>query len=205
MDSKIRFSRIVGWTVAATMVAAFTLLIAAGAAGAAGHRGIICTPPSSPPAPTTVPPIAPRVAGPPQFRGSACADMRMTLSHQPGRVEIGRPFKAKMVVDNLGPTSAFQVHAVDAPPSSFTFLSVTVPAGFACITPPAGTTGTVDCSTPSMASGASMLIVVMWRPTASGSQGNQAQVQTLGSFDPNSANNNKNDPIDVQTNARGAR
>jgi hypothetical protein len=196
MDSRIRFGRVIGWTIVATMVAAFTLLITVGASGSAGHRGIVC---ATGPPPTSPPPVA----GHARIRGSTCADMRMTLSHQPGRVEIGRPFKAKMVVDNLGPTTAFQVHAKDNPPSSFTFTSVTAPAGVSCATPAVGTTGTVDCSVASMPSGASITIVVMWRPTATGSQANQAQVQTLGSFDPNSANDNRNDPINVETNTRG--
>src|SRR5438045_9629756 len=97
-----------------------------------------------------------------------------------------------MVVDNLGPTPAFQVHAKDTPPASFTFTSATAPGGVSCTTPAVGATGTVDCSTPSMNPVASLTIVVMWRPTASGSQSNQAQLATCPSTDPNPRNHSRN-------------
>ena len=203
MSSSIRRARVAGWAVLAAMVVAFTTLIAAGTSGAATsvHRGITCGPPTTLP-PSSPPPLRAKAVSA-NAKGSACADVRMTLTHEPGRVEIGRPFTAKMFVENLGPTTAFQVHAKDIPPASFTFKSVTAPGGFSCSTPAVGSNGTVDCSTAFVTAGSSFTIAVTWRPTASGSQGNQAQAQTFSSTDPNPGNNNKTDAIAVQTNTRG--
>src|SRR5262249_31485210 len=115
----------------------------------------------------------------------------------------GRPFKAKMSVHNFGLSTALSVIAVDDAPSSFKFKSVSPPAAYSCTTPPVGETGSLSCSSPSMASGTTDLIVVVWRPTVSGLQTNQSHVTVSGSFDPNSGNNADSDGIDVQTNLRG--
>lgn len=125
----------------------------------------------------------------------------MTLTHEFDRVEIGRPFKAKLAVHNFGPNTAFNVTASDTLPSSMTFVSA-APGQGSCTGPSVGTTGVVNCNIGVMNPGATVNVVVRMRPTASGQQNNQASTAS-STFDPTGANNSDSDPIDVQTNSRG--
>jgi len=172
------------WLAAVSVVAGLTLVITAGTSGAAPkQRGTVCSPPSL------------------QGRGFQCADMSVVLTHEFDRVEIGRPFKAKLAVHNFGPNTAFNVTASDTLPSSMTFVSSSTSLG-SCTNPPVGATGTVSCSMSSVSPGATVSITVRMRPTAAVVQNNQASTSS-GTFDPDGSNNTDSDPIDVQTNSRG--
>src|SRR5947207_9711720 len=71
-------------------------------------------------------------------------------------------------VSNAGPNTAASVAMSDVLPALTTFQSITTPAGWTCTTPAAGSTGTVNCTTASMASGATAtftLVVQVSRTT----------------------------------------
>jgi uncharacterized repeat protein (TIGR01451 family) len=172
--------------VAVSVIAAASILVTAGGSVAApGIKGFVC------------PSIALKGG-----RGNQCADLAMTLTHEPARVEIGRPFKAKMSVHNFGPSFASSVTAADTLPTSMTFVSYSAPGGVSCTTPAVGHTGVVNCMLGGMNSGATVLIVVKTRPTASGLKNNQASTSSP-TQDPSPGNNSRSDMIDVQTNTRG--
>lgn len=63
---------------------------------------------------------------------------------------------------NAGPEAAADVALSDSVPADTTFVSLTAPAGWTCVTPAAGGTGTISCTNPSLAMGtaASFTLVV---------------------------------------------
>jgi hypothetical protein len=181
-----RAASTIAWATVVVMVAAVSILLMAASSGAApGARGFICTP-------------GPQSIG----RGSSCSDLQMTVTHEPSRVEIGRPFKAELAIHNFGPNGSFGGGTTETPTSSMTFVSLSAPGGFSCTPPAVGHTGNVTCTNGFINAGSTATIVVVWRPTASGSQNNQANV-TSGNTDPNLGNNGDGDTVDVQVNSRG--
>jgi uncharacterized repeat protein (TIGR01451 family) len=80
----------------------------------------------------------------------AAADLQLTNSAPP-TVNRGSTLTYTIVVNNLGPDTAVKLKITDAVPKGTTFNSVTFAAG-TCTTPPAGGTGTVICSSASLAS-----------------------------------------------------
>ena len=95
-----------------------------------------------------------------------------------------------MTVTNNGVSPAQSVTLTDPLPAGETFVSVSAPAGWSCTAPGVGGTGTVNCTTPTLASGASagFMLVVHITAAPGGFVNNTASVSaTTG--DP-VANNN---------------
>jgi len=90
---------------------------------------------------------------------------------------------------NGGPSNATTVVFTDTLPSSLQFQSITAPPGFVCTTPPVGTTGTITCTAPSFANGATgtFTLVTTAAPGTTGPITNSAGVSSATS-DPNSGN-----------------
>jgi len=90
---------------------------------------------------------------------------------------------------NGGPDGASNPVFTDNLPSSLFFQSITPPPGWNCTTPPIGTTGTITCTAPSFASGATgtFTIVTTAAPGATGTINNGAGISSSTS-DPNSGN-----------------
>jgi uncharacterized repeat protein (TIGR01451 family) len=176
-----------GSIAAVALVAGLTLVVTAGGSGAATGRGTVCS----------------FLAGSASHggRGSSCADLTLTLTHEFDRVEIGRPFKAKIAIANNGPTTAFNVTASDTLPTTMTFVGSSASQG-SCSGPPVGSTGVVNCTIGAINPGSTVNLRVRMRPTATGVQNNQAST-SASTPDPNGSNNSDSDPIDVQTNSRG--
>jgi len=91
-------------------------------------------------------------------------------------------------VTNGGPDAASNVVFTDTLPSSLLFQSITAP-GFACTTPPVGTTGTITCTAASLGNGgsATITLVTSAAPGTTGNINNSGGVSSATS-DPNSGN-----------------
>jgi uncharacterized repeat protein (TIGR01451 family) len=90
----------------------------------------------------------------------------------------------------------------DVLPAPLRFTALSVPAGWSCTTPPAGTNGTISCSTTPMAAGAVAtfaLDVVVDPATSAGTAINNAAVVATPASDPNSANNSSTSSAAVGT------
>ncbi|PYN02660.1 MAG: hypothetical protein DME07_09285, partial [Candidatus Rokuibacteriota bacterium] len=148
--------------------------------------------------------VAPRAICAPGFSGGGSrdyfanyagggADLSITKTDSPDPVAPGGTLTYSINVGNAGPNAAVAVTMSDPLPSQTTFQSVAPPAGWSCTTPPVGTTGTVSCTTSSLASGApaSFTIVVQVTPaTADGTTiSNTATVSSSVTSDPTSTNN----------------
>lgn len=91
---------------------------------------------------------------------------------------VGGTFAYEIVVANGGPDEATAVVVTDTLPPSLHFASVTAPAGWSCTTPSAGSSGTVNCSSASLANGgsATFALSVTVAPGASGDIVNSVSV-----------------------------
>ncbi|MEA2344659.1 MAG: trimeric autotransporter adhesin [Thermoanaerobaculia bacterium] len=90
---------------------------------------------------------------------------------------------------NGGPSNATTVVFTDTLPSSLRFQSITAPPGFVCTTPPVGTSGTITCTAPTFANGATgtFTLVTTAAPGTTGPITNSAGVSSATS-DPNPGN-----------------
>jgi len=77
---------------------------------------------------------------------STQSDFSMALAASPNPVNAGANLTWTMTATNNGPSTGISATASLPLPPSTTFVSVSAPAGWSCITPSAGSNGTVACS-----------------------------------------------------------
>ena len=110
----------------------------------------------------------------------------------PDTAAAGSQVVYTVIVQNIGSTAAGAVTLTDnASPSSFTFVSMVADPAFSCATPSVGTNGTITCTAPGMAPGASATFTITLQIDPQAAPGdaftNEATATTAG--DPNSENN----------------
>ena len=128
------------------------------------------------------------------------ADLAVTKTNGTTQVTAGQPSTYTMVIANSGPSAAPNVTLTDTLPAQLTFNSVTAPAGWNCTTPAVAATGTVSCSTPNMASGATatfVLSVTVTPATPGGSTISNTVNVASGASDPVLGNNQATDTDSV--------
>jgi uncharacterized repeat protein (TIGR01451 family) len=87
-------------------------------------------------------------------------DLRVVKTSSPNPVQAGTSLTYAITVTNLsGPATS--VTLTDALPAEITFVSTTAPGGWSCVNPPVGGTGTITCTAPVLAAGASAVISVV--------------------------------------------
>jgi uncharacterized repeat protein (TIGR01451 family) len=89
------------------------------------------------------------------------AELSTTITDDPDPVDSGAVLTYTITVTNAGPDPAADATLSDTLPVGTTFVSSSEPVGWACAVPAALTTGTVTCSTPSMAVGSTTFTVVV--------------------------------------------
>ncbi|MGH9494378.1 MAG: C25 family cysteine peptidase, partial [Candidatus Sulfotelmatobacter sp.] len=89
------------------------------------------------------------------------ADLALSTTATPSTVLSGNDITYTQTVANNGPAAAVGATFTEATPANTTFASYSAPAGWTCTTPAAGGTGTIICTNPSLASGASANIIVV--------------------------------------------
>jgi len=88
--------------------------------------------------------------------GASCAIADLAVTNTaPATVVAGNNLTYTQTVTNNGPSPADGVVYMAPIPASATFVSMSVPAGWTCITPAVGGTGVVICTTPTLANAAS--------------------------------------------------
>src|SRR5207245_143853 len=129
------------------------------------------------------------------------ADLSITKTDSPDPVRPGGSLTYTVSVTNGGPNAAASVTMNDPLPALTTFQSETHPAGWTCTTPAVGSTGTVSCTTASLASGATatFTIVVQVSPsTPDGTTISNTATVTSTTSDPNLLNNTATATTTVQ-------
>ncbi len=88
--------------------------------------------------------------------GATCsiADLAVTNVVSAPSIQAGNNVTFTQTVTNNGPNTADGVVYMAPIPAGSTFVSMSVPAGWTCVTPAAGGTGAVICTTPSLANAA---------------------------------------------------
>jgi len=114
------------------------------------------------------------------------ADLALATVATPLTVFPGNNITYTQIVTNNGPATASGVTFTEAIPANTTFVSVSAPAGWTCVT-----TTSVNCSDPSLASGASadIIVAVNLAPSVTASTITAASSVSSSTSDPNLANN----------------
>jgi len=103
---------------------------------------------------------------------STQSDFGIALAGSPNPVTAGTNLTWTMTVTNNGPSTGVNATATLPLPAPTTFVSIATPAGWSCITPPAGTNGTISCSlTASMNPAASATFTIVSNVPSSTSSG----------------------------------
>jgi len=119
------------------------------------------------------------------------AEVSVTKTDSPDPVAPGANLVYTITVTNSGQIDATVAELFDALPAETTFVSMPVPAGWACTLPAVGTNDAVSCSTPSLAPGSVVftLTVAVDSQVASGTEiFNTATVSAANDLDK--SNNN---------------
>jgi uncharacterized repeat protein (TIGR01451 family) len=121
------------------------------------------------------------------------ADLAVTKTDSPDPVVVGNNITYTITVTNNGPSDAQSLSLSDAVPANTTLVSVTTPAGWARTDAvPAGGTGTLSFTTPTLlASGSSVFTVVVNvnAGTANGTTISNTATASSATADPISGNN----------------
>ena len=118
------------------------------------------------------------------------ADLSVTKVDDPDPVTAGAELVYTITVTNDGPDAASFVNLVDSVPSGTTFVSLSEPAGWSCLTPAPGDVGDVLCSIASLDEGSAVftLTVAVDAGTEGTEISNSATVSS-SSEDPDESDN----------------
>ncbi len=121
------------------------------------------------------------------------ADLALSTSTSPtGQVLAGNDLTYTQTIANNGPATATTLTFTEAVPANTTFQSVIAPAGWTCVTPAVGGTGTVTCTNPSLTAGSIANINVTVNVNAAAANGTTITATSSISSatgDPSAANN----------------
>jgi uncharacterized repeat protein (TIGR01451 family) len=117
---------------------------------------------------------------------NAAADLSVTKTDAPDPAQVGQNLTYTIVVTNNGPQAASGVTATDQLPKNAGFGSVTTTKGTCSLKPQKRQ---VTCAIGDMASGESVTIIIMVKPTQKGTITNTVSVSATSPPDPNTANN----------------
>ncbi len=134
------------------------------------------------------------------------ADLSVTDAGSPNPVTAGNNITYTQVVTNNGPSAADNATVVATIPANTTFVSIAAPAGWSCITPTGGGTGTVVCSNlnmPGLTAATFTMVVKVNSGTANGTVITGTVAASSSVTDPNTSNNTASASTVVGTTAGG--
>jgi uncharacterized repeat protein (TIGR01451 family) len=116
------------------------------------------------------------------------ADLSITKTTATTNAPAGSTFSYTIVLTNNGPDAATSVEMEDVLPSSLLFRSISEPAGWSCVTPAIGATGTITCTAASLANGASATFTLIVEVAASSGSISNTATAASATSDPNGGN-----------------
>lgn len=120
------------------------------------------------------------------------ADLATVKNDTPDPVISGAILRYFVTITNNGPSDAQNPVMTQGTPTNTTFESISPPAGWTCVTPLVGATGTITCDGPSLAAGASVEFLVRVRVSATTPTGTVIDCTvnvSSSTTDPNLGNN----------------
>jgi len=131
------------------------------------------------------------------------ADLALTKTG-PSAPIAGNNVSYTLTGTNLGPSDAQTVSVSDTLPAGTTFVSLAVPSGWSCTTPPVGMNGPISCTTATVVAGAAAtftLVVHLSPSVANGSQLCNGASISSATLDPLPSNNSSQTCGTVQSSA----
>ncbi|MDQ3012462.1 MAG: putative Ig domain-containing protein, partial [Acidobacteriota bacterium] len=92
---------------------------------------------------------------------AASADLSVTKLDTPDPVTAGNNLTYTITVNNAGPSNAASVSLSDTLPAGTTFVSLSSPGGWTCITPAVNASGTISCSVATVAPGSAVFTLTV--------------------------------------------
>jgi uncharacterized repeat protein (TIGR01451 family) len=123
-------------------------------------------------------------------------DLKMSV-RAPAFVAKGQPFTYDVVADDLANDNALGLVVTDTLPSTVSFVSVAAP-GWNCN----ASKGVVTCSAEQLTPGEHVISIRVTAPSQPGAIANKVHVASLGSFDPNAANDDATGNVRIYDPAR---
>jgi uncharacterized repeat protein (TIGR01451 family) len=117
------------------------------------------------------------------------ADISTTNSASPDPVAPGGTLTLTQSLTNNGPQTATNATLTQTTPAGTTFQSITAPAGWTCTTPGGGGTGSIDCSTASLANGATANFTLLLNVTGSSGSIGSSVTGDSDTYDPDPTDN----------------
>jgi uncharacterized repeat protein (TIGR01451 family) len=119
------------------------------------------------------------------------ADLVVSKTGTPNPVTAGQNLTYTIAVTNNGPSPAANPTLSDTIPNLTTFQSLTPASGWNCTTPAVGATGTMSCSSTSLASGATASFSLVVKPpgAAAGTTVSNTATASSATTDPATGNN----------------
>ncbi len=133
---------------------------------------------------------------------AVAADLAVTASGVPSPVSAGGTITYTVAVKNSGPVAAASAALSALVPANTAFASFTAPEGWTARTPPAGGTGTITATRPTLPAGTSAaftLVVTVNPGTADGAAITLTANTAASTTDPNPGNNSSTANVDVST------
>ena len=93
--------------------------------------------------------------------GLVAANLSLVKTDAPDPVTAGSNLTYTLTVSNKGPATALNASWSDTLPAGTTFVSLSAPAGWTCLTPAVGDSGTVTCDHASFAPGTDVFTLIV--------------------------------------------
>ncbi len=130
------------------------------------------------------------------------SDLVISNSASPNPVLAGADITSSIGVQNNGPATSSAVGFSDAIPANTTFVSLAIPAGWSCLLPSVGGTGTITCSIATLGVGGTAnfsLVVMVNAATPSGTAISDTASVLSATPDPNPSSNTATATVIVAT------
>lgn len=131
--------------------------------------------------------------------GIGSADLSVSKTDSPDPVNAGANLTWTITVNNAGPTNASSVSLSDTLPAGTTFVSLSAPGGWLCVTPAIGAGGTITCTIASLAPGNAIftLVAAVGANTAPGTVITNTAVVSSTTADPTTGNESSTSTTNV--------
>lgn len=132
------------------------------------------------------------------------ADLAVVITDTPDPVLANNNITYTQTVTNGGSSPAVNATFTETIPANTTFQSLTPPVGWSCVTPPVNGTGTITCTNPSMAAGATASFPMVVRVNAGTAAGTViTETATVSSTTPDAYTANNSSTTTTTVRATG--
>lgn len=122
------------------------------------------------------------------------ADLSIVKNTGTTTAPAGSTLSYTIAITNAGPLAAANVSMTDVLPASLQFVSIASPAGWTCTTPAVNTNGTITCTAPTLANGATANFTLTVRVAPNATSGTVTNSASVTSSTPDPDDGDTTDP-----------